>query len=58
MTSFRIEAGSIVGEVSVDKGMIKETPPVWSVFRGQPFSNLLEWLHKNAKKVKIESLGA
>lgn len=56
MTTFRIEAGSVVGAVSVDKGTIKEAPPVWSVFKGQPFSNLLEWLHKNARKVKIESL--
>lgn len=55
--NFRIEAGNVVGLVSVEKGTIKQTPPIWSVFKGQPFANLLEWLHKNAREVKIESIG-
>ena len=57
MSNYRIEAGAVVGCVTVEKGFIKEAPPIWKVFKGQPVINLIDWLHQKTKKVKIESLG-
>lgn len=46
----------VVG-VDVEDGIIKTVPPILTVFKGQKFSNLEQWLkYKFNNKVVIEKL--
>lgn len=39
-----------------EEGIILETIPLWKTFLGQPVKNLISWLTKIAKGVKIKEM--